>query len=171
MEFTKIDGTVIKDVAQYLRDYIESKDGEIDIMIGCDSLPKAQKYATYTTVIAIYTVGKGAHLMYQRETRVKTKDLYDRLWKEVVRSMEVAKYLKSQGILDIKKIRGLDMHLHVDVNPDPGNGANKSNAVFESAVGFITSMGFKCSTKPDAPAASYAADCICRGKEIAGFTE
>ena len=140
MKFKKVDGTVIEDVAKYLKEYIMSRDGEIDIMIGCDSLPKAYRTATYTTVIAIYTVGKGAHLIFQRETRVKTKSLVDRLWLEVEKSLAIAQFLKEQGVLDIKKIRGLDVHLHLDVNPDV---IYKSNTILDAAVGYITAMGFK----------------------------
>jgi len=165
MKFKKVDGTVITDVAKYLKEYIASRDGEVDVMIGCDSLPKAYKTATYTTVIAVYTVGKGAHIIFNRETRVKTKSLIDRLWQEVEKALAVAQYLQKEGVLDIKNVKGLDVHLHLDVNPDSGHGANKSNAILDSAVGYITSMGFKCSTKPNAPAASYASDWLCRGKE------
>jgi predicted RNase H-related nuclease YkuK (DUF458 family) len=169
MKFKKIDGTDVGDVSEYIKNYIETRDGEIDVMIGCDSLPKRYRQATYTTVIAIYTVGKGAHIIYCRENKVKFKVMFDRLWGEVERCVQVAQFLRDSSILEISKVRNLDVHLHLDLNPDAGGGANKSNAIIDAAVGYVHSLGFKCSTKPNAPAASYAADTIARGKEQNGY--
>ena len=164
LKFKKIDGTHINDIAEYIKEYIKMSDCDIDIMIGCDSLPKKYRRSTYTTVIAIYKIGKGAHVVYNREHNVKTNGLIDRLWEEVERSIQIAQHLKNEGVMSIKNVRALDIHLHLDVNEQE---QHDSNVIMKSAIGYVTSMGFKCSIKPDAPAASYAADKICRGYDLA----
>lgn len=168
--FYKIDGTKIENVAQYIKNYIDSDrlTAKFSILIGCDSLPSRYKSATYVTVICIYREGRGAHIIYNRERKVRVRDLYERLWAEVEKALEVAVYLRESGIENMNKIQALDVNLHLDLNPDDGGGANKSNSIIDAAVGYVTAMGFSCSTKPNAPAASYCADWLCRGYETRG---
>lgn len=169
--FRKIDGTKIENVAQYIKDYIDSDKltAKFNILIGCDSLPSRYKSATYVTVICIYREGRGAHVIFNRERKVKVKSLYDRLWAEVEKSVQIAQYLEKNGLLEADgRIRHIDVNLHLDLNPDDGGGANKSNKIIDAAVGYVRSMGYVCSTKPNAPAASYAADWLARGYETRG---
>jgi hypothetical protein len=79
------------------------------------------------------------------------------LWWEIEYSMEIANYLRenSEKVLLDEKLTSI----HVDISPKL---ENKSNSIFQAAVGYIKGMGFICKTKPDAIAASYAADLIVR---------
>jgi len=160
-KFRKVDGTLIPDVAEYIMDYIDSYDGHVELYIGTDSQSTRRKQVTnYATVICLHKtdsagIGKGAHLIYNREKKYKIKDLFNRLWWEVEFSMQVANYLKEKNIYLSEKV----ISVHIDVSPD---AKNKSNSVYKAAIGYVESMGYECKTKPDSPVASYAADMVCR---------
>ena len=160
-KFRKIDNTMIPDVAEYIMSYIENYNGNIELYIGTDSQSTRRKRITnYATVICLHKtdkdgMGKGAHLIYNREKRMNVKSLFDRLWWEVEYSMQVANYLKDGNIYLNEKV----ISVHIDVSPD---SKNKSNSVHKAAIGYVESMGYECKTKPDSPVASYAADMVCR---------
>jgi predicted RNase H-related nuclease YkuK (DUF458 family) len=167
LKFRKIDGTPIEDIAKYCKEYIETRDGEVEIMIGADSLPKGRRYATYTTVVVIYTVGKGAHIIFSRQHRVSVSNDHTRLWAEVEKALGVATYLRDNGITDMPAVKSLDISIHLDFNKD---AKHLSNSLHDAAIGYVKAMGFDCHTKPEAPAASYAADRICRGLDLISST-
>ena len=118
-KFRKVDGTVIDDVAQYVKDYFNAKrtnnfTDEFEIFIGTDSQRvRRGRLTLYATVICLYTVGKGAHIIYTRTkrddigpTQKKIKGrkgsdpmLFRRLEWEVTYSMQVADYLKENGCI------------------------------------------------------------------------
>jgi predicted RNase H-related nuclease YkuK (DUF458 family) len=53
---------------------------------------------------------------------------------------------------------GIKMEIHADINPDPNHESNKA---LQQAVGYILGMGYEFKVKPDAWAASSAADKKC----------
>jgi len=173
--FRKIDGTTIDDVAQYIKNYFTSKreaneGDEFEIFIGTDSQRvRRGRLVLYATVICLYTVGKGAHIIYTRTkrddigpTQKKTKKLkgsdphlYQKLWWEVDYTIQVANYLKKNDVFIGQGIA--QVHLDLSTNPE-----NKSNSVYKSAVGYVESWGYNARCKPNAVAASYAADMCVR---------
>ena len=174
MKFRKFNGDIVQDIAAYIKDYFsKGPGGDFEIYVGCDSLPPKKKVTTFVTVVCIRNIGKGCHVLYKKD-RVNnvakrndgdTSSIIDRLWHEVELSVEVAKNLRDNGVLDYKdkynSVKFLHLDIHLDINPDP---AQKSNAVYSSATGFVTGMGFNYVTKPDAWAATYAADLVVRGR-------
>jgi predicted RNase H-related nuclease YkuK (DUF458 family) len=170
-EFRKHDGTTTGDIAKYIRDYINSMEyGDFELYIGCDSLPPKRHVTTFVVVVVIYRVGKGAHVVHKRfQESIKSYKLnqkdgtYARLWHEVELAVDVAKHLRDSGLLNLntkmRKLKSLTMDIHIDINPDK---TYLSNKVYSAAVGFIKGQGFEWHAKPNAPAASYAADHICR---------
>ena len=169
-KFKKYNRDKIEDLTSYLKDYINKIDGEVEIMIGSDS--QANEFwnnATFVEVICIYTRGKGAHVIFKQEKRVrvhgknKQEKMMDRLWQEIYRAVDVATFLRDQDILDISKVKAIDVQLHLDINK---HSEHESNKVHDNAVGYVNALGFDCHTKPDAPAASFAADHICRGYHL-----
>ena len=174
--FRKIDGTTIPDVAQYVKDYFKSKiennlGDEFEIFIGTDSQRvRRGRLTLYATVICLYTVGKGAHIIFTRTkrddigpTRKKTKklkgedpNLFTRLWWEVDYTTQVANYLKENDVFIGHGV--VQVHLDVSANPE-----NKSNIAYKAAVGYVEAMGYSARVKPSALAASYAADMCVRG--------
>jgi len=164
INFQKINGEKIDNVAKYVKDYInaDTMTSEFQIMVGCDSLPKRFIGATYVTVVCIYRVGRGAHIVFSRENRVRTYSMKERLWGEVYRSVEVANGLSDNGILELKRV--VKFEIHLDFNPSE---RYESNVIHDEALGYLHALGFDAFAKPDSPAASFASDRVCRGKEVA----
>lgn len=174
--FRKVDGTTITDVAQYIKDYFKMKrekneGDEFEIFIGTDSQRvRRGRLTLYATVICLYTVGKGAHIIFTRTkrddigpTQKKTKkvkgsdpNLFNRLWWEVDYTTQVANYLKENDVFIGHGV--VQVHLDVSANPE-----NKSNIAYKSAVGYVEAMGYHARVKPNSVAASYAADLCVRG--------
>lgn len=165
MIFKKISGERIENLSEYLKSYLSSRDGEIEIYIGCDSLPPRNKMVSFITAIVIYDIGHGAHVIYKKDKSDKCKAMYDRLWREIELTVEVATYLRDNNILEYKTkngiIKSISIEIHADLNPD---SAHKSNAVYLSAMGYVKSLGFNFVPKPTAFAATYMADSLVRSK-------
>lgn len=175
-KFRKIDGTKIENVAQYVKDYFRTKrennEGDtFEIFIGTDSQRvRRGRLTLYATVICLYTVGKGAHIIFTRTKRddigpTKKKvgnrkgedpNLFTRLWWEVDYTTQVANYLKENDVFIGHGV--VQVHLDVSANPD-----NKSNVAYKAAVGYVEAMGYNARVKPNSVAASYAADLCVRG--------
>lgn len=155
MKFKHTNGKEIKNIAEYIKDYLSQNGYEYEIYIGTDSRVAGNGGITFATVIAIRKVGKGVHLIYRNEKKKKSHYLGERLWWEVEYSIIVANFLRDEGVLDNINL----FAIHLDLNK---NKKYKSNTVLESARGYVTSQGFLCDVKPDAWAASYCADMLCR---------
>jgi len=110
------------------------------------------------------------------------------MWKEIELSFEVAEYLEielegfakrisPEELIAIKKaelikpIRERDpskivydthqtklVNIDVDINPFPGGGHNKSHVAYAAVKSYLSGMGYRVRFKPDALAASSAAD-------------
>jgi predicted RNase H-related nuclease YkuK (DUF458 family) len=86
--------------------------------------------------------------------RKRDKELVnERMVFEVSKSIEVATEIAE--LLDLYEI---PLEIHADINPDPKYDSNKA---LQSAVGYILGMGYEFKVKPDAWAASTAADKKC----------
>jgi predicted RNase H-related nuclease YkuK (DUF458 family) len=128
------------------------------IYIGCDSLRRKRgegKFvAIYSVVVIIHIDGKhGAKMFHFTETVPDYGSMKMRLLTEVDYTRRVA-----AEILDVSGDRHIEIHL--DLNTDP---KHKSNVAVKEAVGYIFgSFGFEPKLKPNAPAATCAADHIVR---------
>ena len=160
--FIKHDGTKIPDVLDYMKNYMKDANGQIkyDIFVGCDSQVN-NKNTMYSVVIGIHKIvdgiGHGVHIIHTREKDIKMGEdrggIFKRLWNEVERIVETALFLADNGI-DIK-----DIGTHVDANVKKQFA---SNMIYDSAIGYLNSLGFKVEGKPYAWAATYAANRYCR---------
>ena len=176
--FRKYDGTLIEDVAQYVKDYFAEKrriiSDEFQIFIGSDSQRvRKGRLTLYSTAICLYTVGKGAHVIYAktkrndiaptaRKTRKNDKKkrpadtgLFYRLQWEVEYSMQAANYLNKNNVFAECEVA--QVHFDIAINPE-----HDSNIAYSYAVGYAKNAGYNPRTKPDAIAASYAADMCVR---------
>jgi len=168
-KFKTTRGEHIEDVIQYIKNKINSDElhSDYQLYVGCDSLPTKKRTATYSTVICVYRVGKGAQILFSRENNVKlygeTKRdrMKNRLWEEIYRVVDIATLLLDSDLLDHPRIT--DFQVHIDVNP---NEQFASNIIYKEAVGYINSLGVDVYTKPEAMAASFAGDSICRGYDM-----
>ncbi len=146
-----LDGTPISNVVDYIREYISTREG-VEILIGSDSQCYSNKKTIYGVVIALYTKGKGAHVLCTREVEPMERNTPNRLLSEVWKSIEIAEFLKENGL---PKPQWID----IDLNPDP---KYKSNSVLRQAVGMVEGMGYKVRYKQLGALMTYAANHLVR---------
>ena len=146
-------------------DFINSQSLETKIYLGCDSERFRMNgvwYADYILAIVVHIDGKHGCKLFGEVVRERDYDQRKdrpstRLMTEVYKVSEL--YLKLDEVLD-----GRDVEVHLDINPDEDHG---SSCVLNQAIGYIKGT---CNVvplvKPDAFAASYAADRL-KGLKVA----
>jgi predicted RNase H-related nuclease YkuK (DUF458 family) len=146
--FKSLGNRQVVDLVPYLREVL-SGDTKIAIYVGTDS-QNIGDCTHYASVIVLHYERNGGHVLYTQEKVAKIRDRFSRLWKEVEFSMEVADFLRENGIEAT--------YIDIDLNPDP---VYRSNSVLRAALGFVESKGYSARCKPFAVSASYVADRIC----------
>lgn len=125
----------------------------LEITIASDSQQRGN-HTEYVTVVTMIRPGKGGRVLFNREMIPRVRELRERLWKETWRSTELAMELSETP--DIGSRVPIDIHaIHIDANVDP---KHKSSKYVEELAGLVTGQGFKAVVKPEAWAASHAAD-------------
>lgn len=120
------------------------------IYVGCDSIT-SYRDTTFALVVVIHIDSSKGGMVFAKKTKESRKmDVRERLMKEV----ELAVGL-SLEIIDVIGHRNFELHL--DINPDP---IHKSNVVMAAACGYASAQGLEYRIKPDAFAATYAADAL-----------
>jgi predicted RNase H-related nuclease YkuK (DUF458 family) len=168
MKWKRNDKVIEEPIVDYLEKLFEEELGKgrnLKVSVGTDS-QKAGKSYKFATVILITTtedlgggviVGRGGMIVastYFHEFKQTSKELVnERMVFEVGKSVEVA--YEIAPLLDLYDIK---MEIHADINPDPKHESNKA---LQQAVGYILGMGYEFKVKPDAWAASNAADKKC----------
>lgn len=150
--FRKFDHTPIHDFVGYVNNYLETcGDEPIEILVGTDSQSKG-KFTIFSTVVAFYHPGHGAHCIYSkwRTPKFRKSEMPIRLMKEVEASIEVAQEIKYKTWGDVS-------YIDLDINPEEGTG---SNEVFQAAVGYVKGMGYKFRFKTLGPLITSLADAI-----------
>jgi uncharacterized protein len=169
MKWKRNDVVITESIVDYLEKIFEeekAKGFDLKVSVGTDSQkgggPGSYKFAT---VILITTtedlggvvVGRGGMIVaatYYNVFKQRAKELVnERMVYEVGKSVEVA--YEIAPLLDLYEI---PMEIHADINPDPAHDSNKA---LQEAVGYILGMGYSFKVKPDAWAASTAADKKC----------
>jgi predicted RNase H-related nuclease YkuK (DUF458 family) len=133
---------------------------DADVIIACDS-QQVKACTEYVTVVVIHRPTKGGRVFFCRERIARVNVLRERLWKEVWRSTELAMELTAAP--DIGDVFPIHITaIHIDANVDP---AHKSSKYVEELVGLVMGQGFRAVVKPEAYAASHAADHAVKHKE------
>jgi predicted RNase H-related nuclease YkuK (DUF458 family) len=140
------------DLLSYVKAWMDQNPGH-KIYIGCDSQNKGRS-TTYATVIVLHYPSGGGHVLYRKDKIEKVASSFERLWKEVELSVEVANLLIDSGL-------GKPDSIDVDLNPDP---KYNSNQLLRAAVGLIESMGIQARYKSKSPWAISIADTMCKSK-------
>lgn len=131
-----------------------------DVIIACDSQQVGQS-TDYVTVVVVHRPAKGGRVFFCRERIPRVRELRERLWKEVWRSTELAMELTSTP--DIGQVEPIHVTaIHIDANVDP---KHKSAKYVQELVSLAMGQGFKAVVKPEAFAASHAADHAVKHKE------
>lgn len=149
--FRTLYGTPIPNLIEYIKEYISTREN-VEILIGSDSQCYGNKKTVYGVVVALYTKGKGAHVLCARETVPMERIRDVRLLNEVWKSIELAEFLKEH---DLPKPKWID----IDINPDP---KFKSNSVLRQAIGLVEGMGYKVRYKHLGALMTYAANHLVR---------
>ena len=138
-------------------EFIRAQTPETRIYIGCDServKVDGAWYADYILAIVVHINGNNGCKLFGEVQRERDYDQKagrpsQRLMTEVYKISEL--YLKLAEVLE-----GRNVQVHLDINPNEEHG---SSCVISQAVGYIKGV---CNVipfvKPDAFAASYAAD-------------
>jgi uncharacterized protein len=131
------------------------------VYVGTDSIryKKGGKwFAKYSTVIVLHMDSKhGCKLFHESVSMPDYGNLKQRLLNEVTFAITAA-----TEIIDVIGNRHIEIHL--DINPSP---EHKSNVVVKEALGYVLgSLGLNAKIKPNAFAASYAADRIAGGSPL-----
>lgn len=150
-KFKILNGKQIPNIIDYIKDYLKERD-DVELLIGADSQSFSNRITKYGIVIAMYSKGKGAHVVCTRETLPIEWNTQKRLLNEVWKSIQVAEFLKENGL---PKPRYID----IDLNPDP---KYKSNTVLRQAVGMIEGMGYNARHKKIGALIQYAANHLVR---------
>ena len=146
--FKKFTGEKLQNISEYILDYI-SKNKDTEIIIGTDSQNK-NNHTTYSTVVVLYNPGHGGHCIFRRWKTPKERIRQVRLLKEVEESINLANEIVEGGCPKPK-------YIDLDINPNP---KFKSNEVFQTAKGWVESMGYEVRFKTIAPLVTSVADWI-----------
>ena len=145
--FRKILDETKFELSNYVLKYLsDSESKNIKIHVGCDS-QNIGKSTHYATTVVFHIGNSGCHFVYKKEKLPKIDDMWTKLWGETTRSVEIANYLKDNGV----NIHSVDL----DFN---SNDSHKSNKLVSASVGYVESMGFKANIKPSILPAISAAD-------------
>lgn len=171
-------GPISQPIIEYLENLIEEERKlgfSIRVAIGTDSQKRGKGYKFATVILLIkqkslgfdkdgteIIKGGGGMVIYKtfyEEMKASTKlkkhreieVLNQRMVLEVSKSIEVA--YEIQPLMDVL---GIKMEIHADINPDPTRGL--SNIALNEATGYIMGMGYEFKVKPNAWAATSAAD-------------
>jgi predicted RNase H-related nuclease YkuK (DUF458 family) len=133
-----------------IRDFI-LKDNryQYKVLVGTDS-ENYEKGVEFISVIVIHRIGQGARYFWKRFYSNKKEDLYSRLWKEALFSLDISKELLK---FLVKERLNFQFEVHLDLGT---NG--KSKSVIKELVNLIKGHGFDVKIKPESYAASKIAD-------------
>lgn len=168
MKWKRNDKVIEEPIVDYLEKLFDeelAKGMMLKVSVGTDSQKYGKLYKFATVILISLTedlgggviVGRGGMIIsstYFHEFKQTSKELVnERMVFEVGKSVEVA--YEIAPLLDLYEIK---MEVHADINPDPKHESNKA---LQQAVGYILGMGYEFKVKPEAWAASNAADKKC----------
>ena len=148
-----VDGDRIPDITASLT---EACAGQRVVHIGTDSQQNA-KTTEFVTVVVIHNPGKGGRAFWTVESTPRIKSLRERLLKEVWLSVQLG--LEMVDMITEQS----QLMVHVDANTDT---KFKSSAYAKELAAMVVSQGFTALLKPEAWAATHAADHVVKKKVI-----
>lgn len=146
---------VVREIANFMNADLKRA---YKIMIGTDSERLADNEADFVTAIVVHRVGNGGRYFWRRLDVGKFYTLRDRIIKEVLISLDVAKGIlaeleKFSSSVGEGALPEFSFEIHADV------GANgPTSPMIQEVVGMIRANNFNAKTKPESCAASSVAD-------------
>jgi len=142
---------VVRELVGFMRAEPERK---YKVTIGTDSELLSTKYADFVTAIVVHRVGNGGRYFWRRFELGKFHTLRDRIIREVLISIDVAK----EVLAELKKPDGDDLpEFEFEIHADIGENG-PTNAVIQEVMGMIRAHNFEPKMKPESYAASNVAD-------------
>ena len=121
------------------------------VTIGTDSQLYANKQADFVSAVVVHRIGNGGRYFWRKTGPDKFYTLRDRILREVVISLDMAKVV-IEALRRFEDVK-FDLEIHVDVGE---NGETKQ--MIQELVGMIRANNFEARTKPESYAASSVAD-------------
>ena len=146
-QWKTLNGEHVPDILEWIA---ETATANQDVHVGTDSL-QTGRFTQFVTVVVIHTPSKGGRVAYTREIVPRITSLRERLSKEVWMSIE----------LSLELPEGLGVTVHIDANAQERYMSSK---YLQELVGMVVGQGFTALWKPDAWAATHAADHVVRHK-------
>ena len=140
-----LSGERVDDILKWIED--NSTEGQ-EVHIGTDSL-QTGRFTQFVTVVVILKERGGGRVAYRREIVPKMESLRERLTKETWMSVELGIQLNMLPTV------------HIDANRDERYASTK---YIQELVGMVVGQGFNALWKPEAWAATHAADHVVRHK-------
>lgn len=146
-----------------VKNFLQNTSTESSVYLGCDSMRLKKRgnwFALYTVVIVVHKDSKhGAKLFGYN---VLEPDFEKNPGRPMMRMMnEAYKVAELYTILEDELIPLDTVEIHLDINPSEVHG---SSVAVKAASGYILgTCGIEPKVKPEAFAASYAADRMVRG--------
>ncbi len=139
---------VVREVISYMR---SDSSRRYRITIGTDSELAADKDADFVTAIVVHRIGNGGRYFWRRFELGKFHTLRDRIIREVLISIDVAKEILTE--LQRFPLPEFEFEIHADI------GANgPTRVMIQEVVGMIRANNFQAKTKPESYAATSVAD-------------
>lgn len=125
------------------------------IYIGCDSKVSRKKKVRFATVVILHIEGKHGGRLF---SRIETERHFSKPTEPRLRLVQEAQKAVAIAFELMDVIGERHFELHLDLNSDP---KYKSNAAVKEAAGYVFgSLGIEAKIKPEAFAASSAADAL-----------
>lgn len=139
---------VVREIIEFMRADLTR---HYKVTIGTDSELYRGNKADFVTAIVVHRVGNGGRYFWRRIEALKMHSLRERIVKEVLISLDIAK----DTLSELKKfpLPEFDFEIHIDVGE---NGPTK--AMIQEVVGMVRANNFEAKTKPESYAASNVAD-------------
>ena len=121
------------------------------VTIGTDSELLSGARADFVTAVVVHRIGNGGRYFWRRIELNKMHTLRDRIIKEVLISLDIAKEVLSE--LKKSSLPDFSFEIHADIGE---NGPTK--VMIQEVVNIIRANNFEAKTKPESYAASNVAD-------------
>src|SRR5581483_3254531 len=139
---------VVREIVGFMRAEPSRK---YKVTIGTDSELLSSKNADFVTAIVVHRIGNGGRYFWRRFELGKFHTLRDRIIREVLISLDIAKEILSE--LKKSTLPEFDFEIHADIGV---NGP--TNAVIQEVMGIIRAHNFEPKMKPESYAATNVAD-------------
>jgi len=141
-------GTVVREVVDFMASDASRR---YRLTIGTDSELLSDKNADFVTAIVVHRIGNGGRYFYHRFELGKFHTLRDRIIREALISVDVAKDV----LEEIKKYQlpDFEFEIHADVGE-----YGPTKVLIQEVVGMVRANNFEVKTKPESYAASNVAD-------------